>query len=325
MGRETSLNFSAIAVLIGGALALLFTFYFMQQLSYSIGIYSGISSTIKAYNITNSTISSVLLTTLSQSTTLVLALHLTYALLPFALLIFALGIIWLFSRSFAKFTGSMLLISSMIYIILTAILQFDFSFKNAPYAFPLAYLGAIVAIAVSLYSTWKADSKQHTSKRPVAHISINPDTPYSNMKILSNRLMRKLSGEIKILDMHFDVGALDNLMMLIDRNTDQYSKICVLTKPDRLGDEFEKSFTDFRNELSNRKVEFELRVLDQSQSSKQHERILMDDRTAYKIPPLNIINRKSEHIVGINHDEASRRFDGLWAEARKFENLKSQT
>jgi hypothetical protein len=135
--------------------------------------------------------------------------------------------------------------------------------------------------------------------------------------------MKSLNGELKILDMHFDTNALDNLMQLVDKNMQQYTSISVLTSTMRLGDEFGKSYGDFKNELTNRKVAFELRVLSTEEAAKQHERVLMDNKTAYKIPPLNIINKKNEHIVGINHQEAENRFNNLWSKATKFENLKS--
>ena len=48
----------------------------------------------------------------------------------------------------------------------------------------------------------------------------------------------------------------------------------------------------------------------------------MDSMLAYKIPPLNIINQKNEHIVGINIREVQFKFNNLWAKATKFENLK---
>ena len=311
--------------MIGGFIALLYTFYFMQQLSYSIGVYSGISTAIKAYNISsaNASVSSTLYAAQAQSTSLLLALHLTYALLPFAVIMLAISVIWLFAKSYYKFTGSLLVISAMMYVILTLILEFDFSFKNTIYSFPVAYIGCALVAIVGAYSMIKTEYKPSLVKRAIPQISINSETPYSNMKLLSDRLMKKLKGEIKILDMHFDINGLDNLMQLIGKNTEQYTQISVLTSTMRLGYEFDKSYADFKKELANKNVRFELRVLTQEDAAKQHERVLMDDTTAYKIPPLNIINKKNEHIVGINHREAQYTFNILWAKATKFENLKS--
>jgi hypothetical protein len=321
MGRENSLSVSQTLVLIGGFVALLYTFYYMQQLSYSIGIYSGIAKAITAYNITSSNASSALIGSLSQSGTLALALHLTYALLPFAVLMLAIGVIWFFSRSYSRLTATLLVICSVIYIIIVALLEFDFSFSGAAFTFPLAYIGGIFALGGGAYNLLRMYNRQPISRRTYP-ISINPDTPYSNMRLLSSRLMRRLSGDIKILDMHFDINALDNLMQLIERHMQQYAHIYVITSAMRLGNEFSKPYSDFKNELANRNVEFELRVLAKDDAAKQHERVLMDGNAAYKIPPLNIINRKNEHIVGINVREAQQRFDRLWSKATKFENMR---
>jgi hypothetical protein len=323
MSRDNELSISQAVVLIGGFITLLYTFYYTQQLSYSIGIYFGVSRAIVAYNITNKTAGNALLNAVSQSTTLALALHLTYALLPFTVIILAIGIVWLFSNSYSRLTASVLIISSIVYLILVAILEFDFSFSSALSTFPFAYLGGALALAGGSYSLWKMYNRSPLTKRAVHPLAINPDTPYSNMRLISNRIMRKLSGEIRILDMHFDTNSLDNLMYLMERHMQQYTQISVLTSKTRLGSQFEKSYGNFKNELANRNVAFELRVLEVEEAAKQHERVLMDNSTAYKIPPLNIINKKNEHIVGINQKEAYDRFNKLWSKATKYENLKS--
>src|SRR5271170_2051235 len=111
ISKASDLNVSQILALASGFVALLYTFYYMQQLSYSIGIYSGISKAIVAYNITNSTAGQALVGALSQSATLTLALHLTYALLPFAILILVIGIVWFFSKS-SYLTSQILVMSA---------------------------------------------------------------------------------------------------------------------------------------------------------------------------------------------------------------------
>ena len=153
-------------------------------------------------------------------------------------------------------------------------------------------------------------------------ISIDPQTPYTNVMILSKRLMSKLNGDIKILDMHFDANGLENLSRLLSGNLERYKSVSVLAKRDRLGSEFIRNYSDFKNELGNKGVAFELKVLNDMDAGEQHERVLMDGSSAYKIPPLNIINRKSEHIVSINHREAEARFNRLWTNSTKLENLK---
>ena len=53
----------------------------------------------------------------------------------------------------------------------------------------------------------------------------------------------------------------------------------------------------------------------------QHERMIMDSEKAYKIPPFNIINRKSEHIVQLEYSGSRKRFDDIWNRSTKIENF----
>jgi len=323
MDRVSGQTISQFAALVGGFIALLYTFYYVQQLAYSIGVYSGISKTIVSYNITNKTAATVLVGALSQSTTLGLALHFTYTMIPFAVIILAIGVLWLFSKMHSRLTATLIVISAAIYIILAAILEFDFSFQSALSTFPFAYLGGILALAGGAYTLWGMYNRPTLAKRAVQPVSLSSETPYSNMKVLSNRIMKRLSGELKILDMHFDTNSLDNLMQLMSAHMGNYTSISVLTSDRHLGASFGNSYANFKSELANMNIAVELRVLGQDDAGKQHERILMDGSAAYKIPPLNIINKKNEHIVSINHGEAERRFSGLWPKGTKLENLKT--
>ncbi len=317
MVKASELNISSILAPLGGFATVLYTYYYIQQLSLNLGIYYGVNGTIKAYNINAS---SKLLEALGQTSTLPVALHLSYVLVPFSLIIFSIGILWLFSKSYSKMMAATMAFASIVYLIIAAILQLDFfGFSNTLFILPGSYIGGILALAAAVYFMVKSGSNTH-SKRSAQQITINPETPYSNMKILSNKLMKKLSGQIYILDMHFDVSALDNLIHLVDGNLDRYKSISVLAKADRLNAEFEKRYKDFKIELENKNVSFELRILSEKDASKQHERMIIDNSSAYKIPPLNIINRKSEHIVGIKHDEAMHRFSDMWSEATRFDN-----
>jgi hypothetical protein len=46
----------------------------------------------------------------------------------------------------------------------------------------------------------------------------------------------------------------------------------------------------------------------------------MDQRNAYKIPPFNIINKRSEHVIKASFRDADRRFSELLNRAIKLEN-----
>ena len=319
--KDNKWDLGSILALIGSFIVLLYSIYYMQNLSYTFGFYSGTTHTLSSYNITPST---ALATALSQSSTLSLGLHLTYALIVFALIMGMISVLWFFSKSYGRYTPEILIFSALVYLIIVVILEYNFNFSAATNSYG-SFLGVAFIFIAGAYFIINSRSRTGAVRRPVSQIPINPDTPYSNMKTISNRLMSKLTGDLKILDMHFDAVGMDNLMQLLDKNFERYSRVDVLTKKDRLGDSFLKSYKDFKIELQNRNVIFELRILNDKEASRQHERVIMDASTAYKIPPLNIINKKNEHIVSIKHSEALRKFNELWAEATKFENLISES
>jgi hypothetical protein len=153
------------------------------------------------------------------------------------------------------------------------------------------------------------------------NIGLDPLTPYTNMLKLSDQLTSKLSGHLKILDMHFDSIGLRNLAVLITNNERNYTAISVLAKKERFDSKFIKECRDFKEELSNKTIGFDIRIMNDEDTTMQHERLLIDDNHAYKIPPLNIINKKSEHILKISRKEASRRFDYIWSRATKLDNF----
>ena len=133
--------------------------------------------------------------------------------------------------------------------------------------------------------------------------------------------MKHLSGDIRIIDTHFDNTSFDNLSRLIVNNMKNYKSIYILTYLDNNSRGFGRGYVDFKNEVENRNINFQLRIMDKNDFSEQHERIMMDSEKAFKIPPINIINKKSEHIVGIEYEEALERFNKIWNNAKKYENF----
>ena len=303
----------AYSALLSGFIAMLSDFYYMQILSYSVGLVKGITSMITEYNITPS---NTLLASLSESSAVVIAVHITYVMLPFALIMFAIGTIWLLGKQSYRVLGIGLIFSSVVFGMLLGVLNTDF------YLGPIRGLGPFLGVALgiiagSLELSYSSRRRSVHSARP---ININPDTPYSNMLVLSRKFFAKLSGDMSILDMHFDNKAVENLLLLLNGNEQGHGLIRVLTSANRLGSHFERSYFDFKEELSNKGVSLELRVMSDTDAQQQHERLIIDSQSAYKIPPINIINKKSEHIVSINRSEALSRFEGIWQRSTKYEN-----
>ena len=297
---------------IGGFLSMLVTFYYMEILSYAAGFDSGAAVILNAYNVTPS---NTILQSLVRAPSLFLAVHITYIMLPFALIMFAIGVLWLFSKGTVKLLAAGLVFSAFAFLLSAAILDIDFPFSAVNIAMP--YIGGALSMVSGFYMLLEGLGKPH---RRAVQIEINSEQPYSNMLMLSSRLMGRLEGEVRILDMHFDSKAAENLIRL-SRNPGKSTSIHVLTKADRLGKNFERSYTDLVEELGNKNITFELRVMNSEDAGQQHERLLIDSARAYKIPPLNIINKKNEHVVSIDHGRAAKRFEFLWNRGTKYEHL----
>ena len=306
-----------LLALFGGILSIMSACHLMEKLAFSLGDYYGAFGVVSAYNVTPS---NAVVSLISQSQAIIVALYATYIMLPLAIVVFTIGALWLFSKSHVKLTAMALSLSALILLMITAFIEYSINF-NGYAIFILSYAGGAIALGAGAYTFMGMDRKA-SGIRSVRAISIDPQTPYTNIMILSKRLFSKLNGDIKILDMHFDATGLENLSRLIGGNIDRYKSISVLARKDRLGGDFLRQYGDFKNELGNKGVVFELKALSDEDAISQHERMLINSNTAYKIPPLNIINKKSEHVVSINHREADERFNELWLKSTKLENLR---
>ncbi|MDE1868764.1 MAG: hypothetical protein KGH60_02240 [Candidatus Micrarchaeota archaeon] len=320
MPSERSKQIIPILAFMGGIISMLYVFYFMEHLSFSSGIYYGILNVVNAYNVTPT---AGLVNVLSQASSIQIGVYFSYIMLPFALISFAIGVLWLFSKSYLKMFALVLVFSSIVSILLTLFLQLSYVFGGIFTAVGAPFIGPLLSLVAAGYALYAARSKQ-PAKRAVSQININPETPFSNMLMISNRLMSKMSGDLRILDMHFDAAGLENLARLIPKSSSAFTKISVLTKGDRLGDDFAKIYEDFKAEMRHKDIEFEIRILNPEDAAHQHERMMLDQDAAYKIPPLNIINKKSESIVSIKRNEAAARFQRMWQRGTKLENLRQQ-
>ena len=307
--------------MVSGFIAIFYSFYYVEQLSYSVGFNTGLLGVAETYNI--SIPKSIALSNAAISIqTLRFAWYIPYIMLPFALIMFGIGIIWVLSKSHQRITSISLCFASLIFVMLSLLLQVNLHFSGdlAIGVLSLSFVGGGAGILAGIAGFVDAYPQQDKNRSVggIRSIAIDPQTPYTNMINLASRL--KLTGHVMILDMHFDYKAVENLSRLISRSYGRYDAIMLLTKQDRLGKDFMKSYSDLKEELMAANVTLEIRILHQKDASEQHERLLIDSFRAYKIPPLNIINKKSEHIVSINYQNALKRFNDLWARATKYEN-----
>ena len=309
-GKDTA----AATVFVAGALAIIISLYYMQQLSLSIGVGAGVGAYITTVA-HNATLPASLQNLVNNIPTLRIALYLTYMMFVIALVCFAMGLLQLFGNPQSRLAMYTVVVSSVLFIALFSVLDINFEFSQPAAIYALSYLSGLAMLAASGYYVFESKHRQTRGVR--RQISLNPDTPYTNLLVLSRELFSNLKGDVKIVDMHFDSAGMENLALLISDAKTYYSNIYVLANGERIGVDFRKRYLNLVTELANRSIGFEVRIMNPEDSASQHERFIVDSEHAYKIPPLNIINKKSEHIVSIKHGEAIRRFDYMWGRGSK--------
>ncbi|MEM0106730.1 MAG: hypothetical protein QXD11_00870 [Candidatus Micrarchaeaceae archaeon] len=311
-------NSLIIELIFAGSIIMLFcSLYIMQNLSIIIGFGNAAIALGNLYNINmsgNSLITGIIINMPAYT----MSARIAYILFASALTSFAVSTINLFNKYMKRISSAIILLTGAIFLLLLTLFESEFYIMPA-YIEIAAYVSTVVVISSSISLIF--NKKEKNKLKLARNIAINPDTPYSNILLLSNELFAKLKGKLKILDMHFDSTALENLSLLLKKNEQNFSDILVLTSNARTSIKLKKSYRDYSTELANKGVTFMIRVMNDEDSIKQHERLLIDDSNAYKIPPLNIINRKSEHIVKVTQKDAIKRFDYIWNRATKLDNI----
>jgi len=220
------------------------------------------------------------------------------------------------SRRYVLLHGTLTLVYIALFYLVLSSLQINYA---NPYF--LGVFSAIgVALAIDIYLQFTISTKGRSSARARSGMRIEPGTPYTNLLNLRDTIFSKLSGDVRIVDKHFNSAAISNLHRLLETNLTNIRKLEVLSSKEMFDAKFNDNYTDFKNELRNRGVEFNLMLMSDADSVEQHERFVFDDSKAYKIPPLNIINKKSEHIVSLRVGEARSRFEALAKNATKYDN-----
>ena len=204
----------------------------------------------------------------------------------------------------------------VVYIVmLIVLLSYFSSYLSSSYLFVI-YTGIILGVAANAYLQYelRVKSSEHMMS---GSININPSTPFSNIINLQDEIFSKMNGHLRIIDKHFNTTALTNLSRLIDGYTSNFNRITVLTSKEMQDSKFSANAMEFEKEMAGMGIQAEVRIMDLKDAVEQHERLLMDDSVAYKIPPFNIINKKSEHITKVKSAEARARFHLLYARAQK--------
>ncbi len=316
-------NFTVIFLVLGSLMLLFGSIYLVEELSIFYGI--GIGATVQSLNDNSSVASSVALAA-TQLQTVHKDILEAYVLFLVALLLTAGAFIMLVRRNergtasqerYVPFHGALV----AVYVLLLYLIF------SGPYAtilnvyMDVTYAGIVICFACDIYLEYSRrahpQSKGTKLKRTIA---MDPSTPFSNIMSLKDDIFANLNGHLRIIDKHFNSTALGNLHRLMEDSKGNFTKVTVLTSKDMLDSDISNSVSDFKSELASKGIGFEVRLMDDKDAIDQHERVMLDDKIAYKMPPFNIINKKSEHITSISYDQASKRFVYLYGRAIRLDN-----
>lgn len=172
---------------------------------------------------------------------------------------------------------------AIVYVMILLIIHYTFATSFYSTHLYLTYLAIGICVVFDLYLEYRMRSPV-TNRNTNRGISINPSTPYSNLVRLKEELFDTLVGEIQIVDKHFNSAALANLSRLIPSDTSRVKSFTVITSAEMLDSNFGNNYRDLKSELQNLGIPFEVKLMSREDTGEQHERFVLDDNVAYKIP-----------------------------------------
>ncbi|MGC8479637.1 MAG: hypothetical protein ACP5M9_03140 [Candidatus Micrarchaeia archaeon] len=300
----------SIILLAGGILNLSF-------FSTQYGLGAGALLVSGAYN---KTVIPLLSYEASQTSFFSEALLETYIIIIIGFVLFVTSfILWLHRQNgyerYLRIYVPLHIILVFVYTMLLFIVYSAFNFNDYTLTLDLIYLSILGTLLIDSYIGYKNYIKNN---KIFSNVGINPNKPYSNIINLKEKIFSNLNGDVCIVDKHFNSKAIENLYRLVSDNKN-IKALTVITSNEMLDSSFTKDYRDLKNELLASNIIFDVKIMNDGDSVQQHERFIFDSEKAYKIPPLNIINKKSEHIVKISRREASKRFEELILKSKKVD------
>jgi hypothetical protein len=320
---EESKTYQYLVLLLGIASLVIATstIYVMEVLAINYGI--GAGAAIQSFT-DNTMVNATLQQTVSQFESIGNAMKEVYliSLIAFGMLGASLILYMTRYRRFGALSRRYSLLHTAltaIYISLFFIVLSNFSINFFSPYFMLIYVAMASALGIDIYLEYEINAKSPMGSKSAGGLRIEPETPYSNIVRLREEMFSKLHGDVRIVDKHFNSDAISNMHRLIEENR-KIDKLFIVSSSEMFDAKFQENFTDFKNEMKNSGIEIVFMLMSREDGVAQHERFIFDDEHAYKIPPLNIINKKSEHIANLKLGEARQRFEELSKNATKYDN-----
>jgi len=304
------------------SIILLFSAVFTIQLL-SIAYGTGAGALIQSKQ-DNMNVTPLLAPSVAKLSSIYWSINESYLLFIIALIIEGIAFLLLFKEGVRSRSRYILMHVSLsfIFIALYYIIIASLSVANIELYLFIVAIGMVLVLASDFYLLYLFESMPRKQGRRVM-ININPSTPFGNALELQEKIFSQLSGNLRIVDKHFNSSSLENLYRLVSPYIKNISAIRVITSKEMLDKSFATNYNDLKAELAKNNVEIELRIMSDDAAREQHERFMFDSNNAYKIPPFNIITRKSEHIVKISLSDAKKRYNELYNSSIKIENYYS--
>jgi len=138
---------------------------------------------------------------------------------------------------------------------------------------------------------------------------ISPETPYTNKKIFWDTL-RSCQGHIHWVDKYFTRPGLE-LISQSSLDSGKVKEVKVLMCPEKVDEDFRKLFADLREELKNKGITFEIRVIADSKiKGAIHDRWILSESANYNVTSPDVMARGqySEILATFNRPP----FDEWW-------------
>ena len=322
---KRNVGVSYVALSIGAIILIFGSVYLINLLStiYGIGVGASVQSladnTSLARSLTGIAIVSANLGDAVLESYIAFFVSLTLGAAAFVLLLSRKEVPTKHASKYTSMAAVLCIVYILIYALASSPIPSNFI---SQYAY-LPYVGFVISILSIAYVEYIIRIKRPGMAATAKHksvLALDPNRPFSNMLNLQAHLLSSMSGSLRIVDKHFNSSGLENLYRLIDGYEGQFKEIKILTSKSMLGAKFPSEVNDLKVELLKKGVALDVRLMDDKDATEQHERLLMDSRSAYKIPPINIINKKSEHIIKINFRDAERRFSELYGRSIIIDN-----
>jgi len=145
---------------------------------------------------------------------------------------------------------------------------------------------------------------------------ITPESPFTNKIIFLNTLS-KCEGYIYWVDKYFSKKGLELLSQSVNKG--KVKEIKIIMSIEKVDDNFRSLFKDFKEEMLNKGINCELKVIiDSKIKSLIHDRFIISKYDSYNIPSPDVIARGqlSEISKSENRESLLSQFNNLWKSSK---------